>query len=83
MKLLNLKDIYPEPYCTEIEQRKVGKIKKKVIEDRSDYNKAASAFVAHVRSYKELELKYIFKFSKLEPKDLAEAFCLPCVPHMK
>lgn len=59
------------------------KLKARVVKDRADYNRASSAFISHVRSYKELDLKFIFKFMKLEPSDLAKAFSLPKVPHVK
>lgn len=63
--------------------RKVERLKTKLVEDRADYNRASSAFIGHVRSYKELDLKYIFKFTKLDVADLAKAFSLSTIPHIK
>ncbi len=78
LKLLSMRKLEAKEYeGDEVEERKVTKITKRLLEDRSDYNRASSAFIAHVRSYKELDLKYVFKFSKLDPQDLALAYSLP------
>lgn len=85
LKLLKVRNLDCQEYIAphRIETVKLEKIKEKLLEDRADYNRASSGFIGHVRSYKELDLKYIFKFAKLDIADLAKAYSLASIPHVK
>lgn len=59
------------------------KLKSIMIQDKALFEKAKRAFVSFTRSYKEHQLKDVFKFDQLDLKASAESFLLPFVPMMK
>jgi ATP-dependent RNA helicase DDX55/SPB4 len=54
-----------------------------VLHDHDLVEKSSAAFMSYVRSYKEHQLNYIFKFSNIRWKRLVRAFCLVQLPKLR
>ncbi|KAG8458877.1 hypothetical protein KFE25_004211 [Diacronema lutheri] len=60
----------------------IADAKRALVADRALLEKAARAFVSHVRAYREHQLKYIFEFSKLNLGALATSYALLKMPRV-
>ncbi|KAL7680532.1 putative helicase Cas3, CRISPR-associated, core, DEAD/DEAH box helicase domain-containing protein [Plasmopara halstedii] len=56
------------------------KVKSLVLEDRDFLEKGTKAFIAFVRSYKEHQCQFIFRFKELDLGAVARGFCLLQLP---
>ena len=58
-------------------------LKELVMTDRDFLERGTRAFIAYMRSYKEHQCQYIFRFADLDVGGVARGFCLLRLPKMK
>lgn len=70
-----------EKRATQIDEEKFLKEMKKVmLRDRMNFIRANNSFISFIQSFKENQLKEIFKVENLDFKDLAKSMFVPSMP---